>query len=84
MVEFICIYSIVPIGDGLCCVCKDSDGNHFTAFKNSDTINQRLLFDDEIVAQKYIEKYLEAGAYRSERLSYNAKYLPKNIIMEVK
>lgn len=83
MVEFVCVYSIVPISDGLRCVCKDGDGNHFTAFKNSDTINQRLLFDDEIVAQKYIDRYLSNGTYRPERLSYNAKYLPKNIIRDV-
>ena len=45
--KFIDLYSLVPINDGLRCLCKDSEGNHYVASKTHHDRNERLLFEDE-------------------------------------
>lgn len=82
MTEFINLFEIVPIGDGVHYLCQDSSGRYFTEHK-ANTVKEQLVFDLEVTAQKYIEKYLDANKYKPEFFGCNVKFLPNNIIREV-
>ena len=82
MTEFTNLFEIVPIGDGVHYLCKDSSGRYFTEHK-ANTIREQLVFDSEVTAQKYIEKYLDINKYKPELFGYNIKFLPSKIIREV-
>ena len=83
MAKFIELFSIVPIGDGFHYLCRDDDGNYFQRRKIDHSINERLIFESEVLAQNYIDKYLDAERYMSECILYREDYAPKNIIREV-
>jgi hypothetical protein len=80
MSQFIHLYSLVPIKDGLRCVCKDKEGNHYVAHKTAHNLDERLLFEDEELAQTYIDSHYETETTRPEQLLYNVDYLPPNVI----
>ena len=77
--NFIDLYSLVPINDGLRCLCKDSEGNHYVASKTHHDRNERLLFEDEALANEYAQAH-QLSDLRPERLNYNADFLPPSVV----
>ena len=82
MNDFIDLYSIILSNDRNYCVHKDEAGEYFLNHKGNDA-NGKLVFYSEVVAQDYINKYLDVDKYKPERYMCNVNYLPDNIIKEV-
>jgi hypothetical protein len=82
MNEVFILYEIVPIGDGSHYMCKNENGEYYREHKACNSKDQ-LVFSSKHMAQKYIDKYLNADHYVPEQFGYNIDYLLCKIITEV-
>ena len=80
--EVVTLFEIVPVGDGVHYMCKNSNGEYYREHK-AYTVKEQLVFTTEAMAQKYIDKYLDADLYTPEAFGYNLKYLPCKLITKV-
>ncbi len=86
MENYITLFRIVPREDGYHYLCRNCFEQFYLAHKATDHLNpETLYFANEIVAQQFIDKYLdrpenELKIYKPEFILLRADYTPESVI----
>jgi hypothetical protein len=85
--ECVTLFQIVPVNDGYHYMCKNAEGYYLNRKEESGTVDD-LIFETEQIAQKYINRYSSSFnlnyCWKPEDILYNVKYIPTEVIKEVK
>lgn len=88
--DYVELFRIVPVNDGFHYMCMNCFEQFYFAHKATDHLNpETLYFINEIVAQQFIDKYLdrpenELKIYKPEFILLRADYAPESVIEVVK
>lgn len=82
MPNFVEIYSLVPVNDGLRCIYRNEDGTHYVGNKTDKNSHLRLFFISEKLALDYIDNHADLKDCRPERMLYNEDFLPPSLVRE--
>ena len=86
MENYITLFRIVPREDGYHYLCKNCFEQFYLAHKATDNLSpETLYFANEIVAQQFIDKYLdrpenELKIYKPELILLCAHLVPESVI----